>query len=260
MDKYAPAGWTSLAEVAAVKLAEIGYTGDTTVLDGDYGFWKFYGGKGWQPQAVLQGLGDDWQFLEMSYKPYPCCRIMQGALDCFIEIIEENHLMPEDIEQVMALLNPLFTTPVFKDTQRIRTHIDVQFSLPYIFSVAAHGIPIADWQEPDTMKAPQILEFMEKVRFDAHPEFSKVALQNPKHRLSSAEVVAKGQTFRKEKIWAKGDSFLEEARMKDEELEAKFRANALRVVSQTDIDKAVKAIFELEKIGDVSELLAFLSS
>jgi len=65
---------------------------------------------------------------------------------------------------------------------------------------------------------------------------------------------------RKEKVWAKGDYFSEEARMKDEELEAKFRINAAKVLSQENIDNAVRAIFELEKMGDISELLAILSS
>ena len=48
--------------------------------------------------------------------------------------------------------------------------------------------------------------------------------------------------------------------MKDEELEAKFRINASKVLRQENIDKAVKAIFELETMGDISELLAILSS
>ena len=259
MDKYLSAGWTSLAGVAAALLAETGYTGDTAVLDGDYGFWKFSGANTWLPYRLLQKLGEEWQFIEISYKPYPCCAHINGALDCFIDIIEENHLMPQDIGRVRALVTPSLNFPVWRNMQ-LATHIDAQFCVPYIIAVAAHRIPIADWQDPDTLKAPQILEFIKKVSFDTHPDFARVWLQNPKHHLSSVEVVAKGQSFRKEKVWAKGDYFSEEARMKDEELEAKFRINAAKVLSQENIDNAVRAIFELEKMGDISELLAILSS
>lgn len=259
MDKYLSAGWASLTCVTAVLLAEMGYTGDTELLDGEYGFWKFYCARTWRPDKLLQKLGEEWQFLETSYKPYPCCRLIHGALDCFNEIIEENHLIPEDIERVRALANPLLDAPVWRNTQ-IATHVDAQFSIPYIFAVAAHRIPNADWQDPDTLKDSRILEFMEKVSFDPHPDYGRTWLQNPKHDLSSVEVVAKGQSFKKEKLRAKGDYSSEEAKMKDGELEAKFRINASKVLRQENIDKAVKAIFELEKMGDISELLAILSS
>jgi len=258
MDKYLSAGWVSLAGVTAALLAEMGYTGDTEVLDGKYGFWKFYCAKTWQPDRLLQKLGEEWLFLETSYKPYPCCRLMHGALDLFTELIEEKQLLPEDIEKVMVLANPLLDAPVWRNTQ-IASHVDAQFSIPYAFAVAAHRIPCADWQDPDTLKAPHILEFMKKVSFTPHPDYGRTWLKNPKHDLSSIEVVAKGQSFKKEKVWAKGDYSSEEARMKDEELEAKFRINASKVLRQENIDKAVKAIFELEQMGNISELLPILS-
>ncbi len=254
MDKYGPAGWISLAEVTAVLLAQMGYTGDTTVLDGDYGFWKFYGAKAWRPDMVVQELGDTWHFVETSYKPYPCCRLYHGALDCFIEIIEENHLIPKDIERISTLLNPMINVPVWRNTQ-VTTHIDTQFNVPYAFAVAAHRIPVADWQDPDTMNNPEIVEFMKRISFSPHPDFGKVWLQNPQNCLASVEVAAKGRTFKKEKIWCKGDHFSEEARINDDDLEAKFRMNAAKVLSQNRIDKAVEAIFELENVPDMAELL-----
>ncbi len=258
MDKYLSAGWVSLAEVTAVLLAEMGYTGDTSVLDGDYGLWKFFGAKTWQPQKLLDKLGAEWHFLEIMYKPYACCRIVHGALDCFIDIIEENQIEPEEIDSVRAFMHPMLDTPVWRNTD-VSTHIDAQFSVPYIFAVAAHRIPTVDWQEPAIRKDSRVLEFMKKVSFDNYPEFGRRWLQNPKHNLSSIEVVAKGQTFKREKVWAKGDPFPEEAKMKDEELEAKFRVNTSKVLGPKSIDRAMGAIFEMEKIHNMSELLAILS-
>jgi 2-methylcitrate dehydratase PrpD len=259
MDKYLSAGLISFAEVTAALLAEMGYTGDPTVLEGDYGFWKFFGAKAWLPQNLLQKLGDEWLFLETSYKPYPCCRLIHGALDCFLEIIEENHLMPEDIQSLVVLGHPLAIAPVWKNMELI-THVDAQFSLSYAFAVVAHRIPTIDWQEVHIMKNPRILEFMKKVNFDSHPDFGKAWLKNHQHNLSSIEVVAKGQTFKREKLWARGDYFLEEARMKDDDLEEKFRANASRTLRPENTDKAVRAVFGLEKMHHISELLTILSS
>lgn len=259
MDKYAPAGWISLAEVTAVLLAEMGYTGDTTVLDGDYGFWKFFGAKHWKQEELLKNMGEEWQSLNVSYKPYPCCRMIHGALDCFIEIIEENNLMPEDIENVTALINPLFNTPVFRETRQVKTHIDAQFNLPYVFAVAVHRLPVSEWQTRDAMRSVKIMEFMKKVKFDSHPDFGKTLMQNPKNKLSSIEVAAKKQIFKKEKTWVKGDPFPEKAKMKDEELVNKFRLNASVILSRDSLDRVVEAVFELEKMDNVSELITILS-
>jgi len=259
MDKYVSAGWTSMAEVVAVSLAEMGYTGDKSVLDGDYGFWKFYCATTWHPERLSGKLGSEWQFMETSYKPYPNCRLIHAAMDAFNEIIEENQLIPEDIERVNALVTPHLDALVWKNRQ-IDSHVDAQFSVPFAFSLLAHRIPVADWQTPETYKDRELLSFMEKVNYETHPDFGKVWLQNPKNQLSLVEVVAKGQTFKKEKLCAKGDYFSEEARMTDEELEAKFRINASGVLKQENIDKAVRAIFELDKISDISALLLVLCS
>ena len=85
MTKYISGGWLSQAEVTAVLLAEAGYIGDTTVLDGEYGFWRFYGSERWEPAMITHKLGEKWRFPNRAiYKPYPCCRAMHGGLDCLI--------------------------------------------------------------------------------------------------------------------------------------------------------------------------------
>ena len=95
---------------------------------------------------------------------------MHGALDLFIKIIDENRLMPQDVERVRVLLSLLAEEPVWHNRQ-IKTHIDAQFSVPYVFAVAAHRVRVgADWQDLDTITRPDIQDFMNKVTFDTHPD------------------------------------------------------------------------------------------
>jgi 2-methylcitrate dehydratase PrpD len=258
MAKYGSPGWIGEAEVTAALLAEMGYTGDTSVLDGERGFWKFYASDRWKPENLTEKLGQQWQTLNMNYKPYPCCRIMHSALDSFIKIIDENRLMPEDIEKVRVLLNLLSEEPVWHNRE-VKTHIDAQFSVPYVFAVAAHRVRIGtEWQDSATINRPDIQAFMDKVTFVTHPDFVEMMLEDPINMLSSAEVVAKGNTFCEEKVWAKGDPYPEEARMTDDELIQKFTDNACHVLSKDKIDKAVGLIFQLEELADISELLESL--
>lgn len=77
MLKYGPAGWGAQAGVTAALLSMMGYTGDTDLFEGDYGFWRYMGkNKGeWAIELVsksLKSLGTRWFAHKISYKQYPC--------------------------------------------------------------------------------------------------------------------------------------------------------------------------------------------
>ena len=93
MTKYAVPGWQNTGGVTAALLAQEGFIGDTTLLTGEEGLWKFAGYDGWNPENLLKELGRDWCFFQkIVYKPYPCCRMFQTELDCFIKIINDNNI------------------------------------------------------------------------------------------------------------------------------------------------------------------------
>ena len=164
MIKYLSGGWMGEAEITAALLAEMGYTGDNTILDGEYGFWRCYCSDGWEPESLMEKLGQEWRFLTgLMYKSYPCCGNMDTSLGLFIKIINENNLAPEDIEKVTLLLSPTTTEPRFQNRE-VRTEVEAQFSVAYVFSVAAHGVRIgSDWQNIDTIRNPKIIEFIDEL-------------------------------------------------------------------------------------------------
>ena len=260
MTKYLSAGWLGEAEITAAFLADMGYIGDIDVLDGKYGFWKFFASDKWRPDKLVAKIGQEWRFLNIAYKPYPCCRLMHSGLDSFIKIIEENKLMPEDIEKVNLLLDPLTDMPLWHNRE-IKTHVDAQFSVPYVFAVAAHRIRSGvDWQSPSTITNPNIRRFMNKVSFKSHPHFDEIMLKGKMSSLSCVEVVARGRTFSEEKGWMKGDAFPEEAKMTDGELTEKFRNNASGILTTDRNDKVVELTFRLDEIKDIRELTNSLVS
>ena len=73
MIKYGPSGWGAQAGVTSALLAEMGYTGDTDLFEGEYGFWKYTGSnKGeWNTQKVIKELGTKWLAPQIFYKQYP---------------------------------------------------------------------------------------------------------------------------------------------------------------------------------------------
>ena len=70
MTKYGPAGWAAQAGVTSALLAEMGFTGDTAIFEGDRSFWRFTGNTEWDARRVLENIGREWK-QKMTYKHYP---------------------------------------------------------------------------------------------------------------------------------------------------------------------------------------------
>ncbi len=252
MTKYGSGGWLSMGEITAALLAEMGYVGDTTVFDGEYGFWRFYASERWEPDVVMDKLGETWLFLETKEKLYPCCYAMHTSLDCFNSIINQNNLVPEEIESVNIFCHPLVEKPLFRS--ELANQVDAQFNIAYVFAAAAHRVRVEDWQDWDTIRNPKILEFMKRVNFQGHPRFGEIRYQHPGSSFGMVEVVAKGETFSEERMYAKGVP-LTGFEATDADLVDKFKRNASRILTRDKIGEAVESLLELEKVEDIAEVM-----
>lgn len=257
--KYASAGWIAQLGTTAALLADMGYTGDVSVLDGSHSFWRFSGSEIWIPENVTRNLGRDWHILSTRYKIYPCCGIMQEPLDCLSAIIDENRLVPEEIEEIKVWLDPLSEKPLWR-SRRIENEVRAQFSVPYVTAVAVHGFSLgAEWQDPATRKNPKILSFMSKISFASHPDYGRAALKNPGARMARVDVRARGRTYTVERSYARGSGSPEIARPRDQRLEEKFRHNASALLPPDKVDGAVRSIWNVEKLENVSFLMDTLA-
>lgn len=255
--KYLLAGWMCEAVLTAAITADIGYKGDKSILEGEYGFWRFVGSTGWNPNALLDKLGQSWSFPRNTvHKPYPCCRVFHGGLDCLTHLIEVNRLEPEEIERVRAYLEAYCEQPAWMNRE-IQTQVDAQFSVAYNFSVAAHRVRIGpEWQDIEVMRDPHILAFMEKVSFEPHPDFVRTLMEDPNSRLAKVEIEARGKVFVEERKYAKGTQSTDLTKMSNEELVNKFRHNATRILSRHKIENAVTRLLQLETTQNINEVLA----
>ena len=253
--KYGVPGWQNTGGMMAALLAEMGYMGDTTVFDGDYGFFTFCGYEGEiNLEAITRGIGREWIFPRITYKPYPCCRMLHGGIDCLYKIIEKNNIKPEEIESIKVLGHPTIELPCFLH-EEVENVVDAQFNAAYVFSVVANGVRIGpEWQDHATMHDPKIREFMKKVQFRGHPDFVSMAQKDMTVQIYTVDVVARGTTFHEETLHPSGTVGTEGA-MSDTDLENKFRHNASRILTRPKIDAAVKAILNLEKLEGISELI-----
>jgi 2-methylcitrate dehydratase PrpD len=251
MTKYVVPGWQNTGAVISALLAEMGYLGDTTVLDDPKRL-------DWDPEYVTVDLGKSWIFnLQLHYKPYPCCGSFHNNLDCFCNIIEQNDLKPEEIEKVKVFGSWFMQSP--KETQEIPGIYAAQFNQAYNISLLAHRVRRGvEWVDPDTMKNPAILGFMDKVTFHADPDFAKKVarerIKDPRVRPARVEVTARGKVFTNEIKFRRGDTFTD-LNWTWEDALGKFQHNAERILTRNKIEQATKILLNLERINQVSQLI-----
>jgi 2-methylcitrate dehydratase PrpD len=243
MTKYGVPGWQNTGGIMAALLAQEGFIGDTTIFDPEEGFWKLAGYESWNGEKILEGLGDNWRFFtKIVYKPYPCCRMFQTELDCFLKIINENKIGPQEIESVSILGHPTLEAPAFTNRE-VKSIVDIQFGPAYTFAMAAHNVPKGvDWQDLEIVRSPKIQELAKIIDYRTYPEYLV-------KQMSIVEVKARGKVFREEK------RFADLHELSEDELFAKFRHNASRILTQDKIDRAINSMMALEKVKKVNELM-----
>ncbi|MDP2953141.1 MAG: MmgE/PrpD family protein [Chloroflexota bacterium] len=259
MTKYLTPAWMGPAEITAAMMAQEGFTGNPAILDGEEGFWSYLSPGKWDPSRVVDRLGERWRIMGTFYKVYPCCGVIHSALCAFTTLRDRHQLKPESIKAMRVWFDPGLTEPIHY-SQALDTQTEMQFSIPYVFAVAAHGIaPGPDWHDRKTVQDPRIRELMKKITFAPHPDYAQALAKDGRANPSRVEVDVDGQTLREERDYPRGVRHREGEIIGDDELIEKFRNNTSRHLPWDRIDRAMDALWNLEKVECVEELMQLVS-
>jgi len=264
MTKYTVMGYNAMIGMVAALLADKGFTGSHTILDGEYGFFRLTGIEPTFPEEMTKDMGKHWWVQEASYKPYPINRIPQPGLDIFNKMMSTHRLQPDDVKEVVYKLHPRAVGhfdhwPI----DEIRTSMQFSFCFPMGFAMLAHGIePGPDWHDSKNINDPKIKAFAKKVKMVGDPEVFQAVYDEvgneprPVKRIVTAiEVVTRdGHRLCDRKEYAKGDPWFAETRMTDEELIGKFRRFTKKALSAEQQEKLVQTVLRLEDVDDVRAL------
>ena len=131
-------GLAARAGVMSVQLAQRGISGAQNVFDGIDGLFRIYLRNGYDPARLRAQLGERWDFTDLSYKPYPCCRLNHTGIDAALAIASQPGFDPAAVTRITAGVNHQTYQAVCTPPE-IRRHpttvVQAQFSLP--FTVAA---------------------------------------------------------------------------------------------------------------------------
>lgn len=129
-------GFAASAGVTAAFLARAGITGSRRFLTGPYGFYSLYEAGDFEPQRVVEGLGDHQTICDLSIKPYPSCRMTHAAIDAALALRGEIP-DPSAIEKIHVSAASMVAEMVGKPFEiGPNPQVDAQFSIPYTVACA----------------------------------------------------------------------------------------------------------------------------
>jgi 2-methylcitrate dehydratase len=242
--------------VLAALMAEKGYTGPEHVVDGKEGLTHCFG-PSWKLNLLTDGLGESWRITQCGMKAFPTEALTHTPISAVLDIVKSNDLKPEQVEKVqirsLARAADILSDPSKYDPQSKET---ADHSLPYVIAAAIAERQVTPVQfEMKKIMDPTIRAQLKKVEVVADPEIEKVfpALQRVIVNLTTVD----GQTFTKQLDYPKGDP---RNPLTDAEVEEKFAALAEGVLSDGAQKKLKNAIWNLEKLGAVSKLMALMKA
>ncbi len=240
--------------VLAALLAEKGYTGPEHVVDGKEGLTHCFGPE-WKLNVLTDGLGGSWRITQCGMKAFPTEALTHVPISAVLDLVKESDLKPDEVKKIhirsLARSADILADPSKYDPRSKET---ADHSLPYVIAAALVDRQVTPVQfTPEKIMDPVIRAQLRKVEVVADPEIEKVfpALQ----RVIVAITTTDGREFTKQLDYPKGDP---RNPLTDREVEEKFEALAGPVLSQAAQKKVKDAVWNLEKLGSVAELMKLL--
>ena len=91
----------------AALLTERGFAGPERPLEGARGFIPVMGGQDCDVPSLARGLGESWEILRNTYKPYPCGVVLNPVIDGVLELRARHDVKSGQVRAVTITGHPL---------------------------------------------------------------------------------------------------------------------------------------------------------
>jgi 2-methylcitrate dehydratase PrpD len=242
--------------VLAALLAQEGLSAAKDPLGGKYGLYRQYFQGEYDPSVLIKGLGTEYRFETISFKPYPSCRDTHTSIDAALSLAGQHDIVPEQVEEILLTVGPMGEKLFIPRAQRCRpqTSIEAKFSLPFTVAtaIARRKVTLAEFT-PSGLTDPEVLSLAGRVRYrigkgspGVDPGIVDIRLRN-------------GRVLHEEVVNPPGGP---QSPLSQEDLIEKFRdcANySLKPLRASDVDSIITYIRDLEHQTNLSELMKWIS-
>jgi len=251
-----------LAGVTATCVAKEGFTGFHEPLEDPLGYVTLVCERP-LPDALTEKLGEDWYIERLIHKPYPVCGWMLAQVEAAIDLVKENQIDPKKIREVIvkvptqaAMAGSMWREDVSFEKLRKRhdwSYIPLLFDLSYPVAAAIVDGELTprQWMD-DRLFDPQIHEVIGKIRTQADIMLTSSYLNDGNLGAIVTVNMEDGTSYEKIITTVKGSL------RRPYDVSEKFRTEALKVLPEASVSRAMDMIRDLESVRDISELCKLL--
>lgn len=246
--------------ITAALMAQKGITGAKNCLEGKAGLYNVYHGGSYSRDILVGELGTRFEGVNVSIKPYPCCRGVHPSIDAALSLVKEHSIVAEEVGSILISCGEgtygLLGSPL-EVKAKPRNFVDSQFSLPWgvATAVARKRAAIEDFTEV-AIHSQDILAVASKITVEIDPNLS---------RANEMEPIRVRMTMKDGKVYSEQVDLptgTPKRPLSFADVEQKFLNcidHAKRRIPAANAKKLVQLVAGLEEVGDVRELIELVT-
>jgi 2-methylcitrate dehydratase PrpD len=166
------------AAITCVQLAARGVRGFDAPLEGRAAFYALFARGEYDPNALLESLGERFWIEQLSFKRWPCCRGTHAYVEA-AQCLRRAHIFePRDIESIVCIGGNAQKMLMEPSSQKRcpRTTIDAKFSIPFTVALAlTHPEVTLSCFAESRRRDPDLLDLAAKCEFQLDPRLQSAA-------------------------------------------------------------------------------------
>jgi 2-methylcitrate dehydratase PrpD len=243
MQKRFSPGPAARGGVTSARMAQLGFTGQDSIFEGQRGFLNAYTDKSDASQLVA-GLDEPYQ-LEFEFKPYACARPIHNAIDCVLNIRRRENPDLGAISRIEVARHPSW---VNKHGEKApKSFHAAQMSLPYSIAVVfKEGQALLKQYSDHKLKDPVLVRLMNMTQITTDASLPRGV------SCRMTVTMNDGRKFVSQVDYPKGTI---QDPMTDAELQAKFCRLAVPTIGAGHAEQIVDLVSGIDKCSNVRKLM-----
>jgi len=241
------AGKAAQNGVVAALLAQRGFTGTDGIFEGARGLVGVMA-KGHDINEATKDLGARWELRQNGLKPYACGQANHGFIDAALALRKQPGVTPQTIKHIQGSVEQF--APALVRRRHPRSGLESKFC--YYHSVAAaltDGQALPAQFTDERASDPAIESLRNRIDFDEDPSL-------PRRAVRVTLELNDGRTYTERVDHPTGTPGNP---MSDTMVQEKFNGLASKVLGAEKAEKAQRALWGVDKLSDVSELMPLLT-
>lgn len=144
--------------------------GPVSIFEGKNNIFKAFGIEDQcDKKEIINGLGEIWQIMQVSLKPYPSCHFAHGFIECAI-MLRNDGLNSDDISSIECFVDEVpiaFICDPIESKQAPQTQYEAKFSMPFLMALGFVDGNVT-LKSFDNLARGEILSFAKKISYTKH--------------------------------------------------------------------------------------------